>query len=168
MKKKHILILFSVILILVSSCKKEDTQLANELGANQFETYLSLLIMRRDTLEFSLIVADAPDEKALENIMAMTLISDLAPRQIIDSIKSLGVIYRRIFSTDEFSVASYLPSDGGYYDVSTTYRSFNGTHVAQIRYANSETPEVNLIEFIAIYQDGVWKLLTINFLDVTI
>lgn len=168
MKKKHILILFFIILLLVFSCKKEDSQLANELGANQFETYLSLLIMRRDTLEFSLILADLPDDKARENIIDMTLIYDLTPRQIVDSIKSLGVVYRRIFSPDEFSVASYLPADGGYYDVSTTYRSFNGTHITHIRYADAETPSVNLIEFIAIYQEGAWKLLTINFLDVTI
>lgn len=165
---KNILV-FIFISQLLLSCSKSDTKdKVNEHGALEFEEYLSSLLATRDSLEFSQIFAKAPDISTVNNLQEMTVVYDLLPNDIIRSIKNFGVVYRRIFAPDEGSVSTYLPAEGGYYDVSITYRKYKNTYITQIRYSVPSDMEVNLIEFVGLLQDNEWRLLTINFLDASI
>lgn len=162
---KNILILIFISQLLLSCDKGEDVDKFDEYGALEFEKYLTTLLARRDSLEFSQMFAKAPDITTVNNLKEMTVIYDLLPRDIIRSIKNFGVVYRRIFAPDDGSVSAYLPTEGGYYDVSTTYRKYKNSYITQIRYSTPDDMEVNLIEFVGLYQDNKWRLLTINFLD---
>jgi len=165
---KNILV-FIFISQLILSCNKSETKdKANEHGALEFEKYLSSLLSTRDSLEFSQMFAKAPNISTVNNLQEMTVVYDLLPNDIIRSIKNFGVVYRRIFAPDEGSVSAYLPTEGGYYDVSITYRKYKNTYITQIRYSVPSDTEVNLIEFVGLFQDDEWRLLTINFLDSSI
>lgn len=166
---KNILVFIFISQLILISCSKSETKgKANEHGALEFEQYLSLLLSTRDSLEFSQMFAKAPDTSTVNNLQKMTVVYDLLPNDIIRSIKNFGVVYRRIFAPDEGSVSAYLPAEGGYYDVSITYRKYKNTYITQIRYSVPSDMEVNLIEFVGLLQDDEWRLLTINFLDTAI
>ena len=165
---KNILVLVFISCLFLSCGKSNTENKANEYGALEFEQYLTSLLASRDSLEFSQMFAKAPDTSTVNNLQKMTVIYDLFPKDIIRSIKNFGVVYRRILAPDKGSVSAYLPADGAYYDVSTTYRKYKNSHITQIRYSVPSDTEVNLIEFVGLYQDNKWKLLTINFLDASI
>lgn len=74
-------------------------------------------------------------------------------------------MYQRIFSDNEDSLCNYLPKEGGYYDVSVTYRKYKDIAIAQIEYPSFNQISKNSIEFVAIYLEGKWNLITINFLN---
>lgn len=144
-------------------CAKEVTD--SEKGALKFESYISTLIAARDTLEFTGNFILNMDENTANNIKEMYVIYNLTTKDIVNSIRNKGSLYRRIFSDDNNSLSSYLPKEGGFYDVTTTYRKYKGTSIVQIEYSVFNKSSENSIEIVGIYLDGKWHLLTINFLD---
>ncbi len=165
--KKIFITLFPIlfILLIVSSCnKKYDSNL--EFKAYEFEKYISELIANRDTLEFTSNFILNIDGDLIEKINQMNVIYELNPIEIIESIKNRGSLYQRIFSDNEDSLCNYLPKEGGYYDVSVTYRKYEDINIAQIEYPSFNEISKNSMEFVAIYLNNKWNLITINFLNI--
>ena len=162
---KKIFIILLAILFIVNSCgKKYDSN--SEFGAYEFEKYISKLAANRDTLEFTSNFILSLDEDLIEKINQMNVIYELSPAEIIESIRSGGSLYQRIFSDNEDSLCNYLPKEGGYYDVSITYRKYRDISVVQIEYPSFNEISKNSMEFVAIYLEGKWNLITINFLNI--
>lgn len=161
---KKIFIILLIVLFIISCEKKYDSN--SEFGAYEFEKYISNLAANRDTLEFTSNFILNLDEELIEKINQMNVIYELSPAEIIESIKSGGSLYQRIFSDNEDSLCNYLPKEGGYYDVSVTYRKYRDLSVAQIEYPSFNEISKNYMEFVAIYLDGKWNLITINFLNI--
>ena len=161
---KKIFIILLIVLFIISCEKKYDSN--SEFGAYEFEKYISNLAANRDTLEFTSNFILNLDEELIEKINQMNVIYELSPAEIIESIKSRGSLYQRIFSDNEDSLCNYLPKEGGYYDVSVTYRKYRDVSVAQIEYPSFNEISKNSMEFVAIYLDGKWNLITINFLNI--
>ena len=161
---KKIFIILLIVLFIISCEKKYDFN--SEFGAYEFEKYISNLAANRDTLEFTSNFILNLDEELIEKINQMNVIYELSPAEIIESIKSGGSLYQRIFSDNEDSLCNYLPKEGGYYDVSVTYRKYRDVSVAQIEYPSFNEISKNSMEFVAIYLDGKWNLITINFLNI--
>ena len=161
---KKIFIILLIVLFIISCEKKYDSN--SEFGAYEFEKYISNLAANRDTLEFTSNFILNLDEELIEKINQMNVIYELSPAEIIESIKSRGSLYQRIFSDNEDSLCNYLPKEGGYYDVSVTYRKYRDVSVAQIEYPSFNEISKNYMEFVAIYLDGKWNLVTINFLNI--
>ena len=161
---KKIFIILLIVLFIISCDKKHDSN--SEFGAYEFEKYISNLAANRDTLEFTSNFILNLDEDLIEKINQMNVIYELSPAEIIESIKSRGALYQRIFSDNEDSLCNYLPKEGGYYDVSVTYRKYRDISVAQIEYPSFNEISKNYMEFVAIYLDGKWNLITINFLNI--
>lgn len=165
--KKIFITLFPIlfILLIVSSCdKKYESNL--EFKAYEFEKYISELIANRDTLEFTSNFILNIDGDLIEKINQMNVIYELNPIEIIESIKNRGSLYQRIFSDNEDSLCNYLPKEGGYYDVSVTYRKYENISIAQIEYPSFNEISKNSMEFVAIYLNNKWNLITINFLNI--
>lgn len=161
MKKIFIIVL----LIIVNACdKKHDSN--SEFGAYEFEKYISNLIANKDSLEFTSNFIASLDENSAEQIRKMNIIYELTPREIIESIRNGGALYQRIFSDNEDSLCNYLPKDGGYYDVSVTYRKYKGVSLAQIEYPSFNAVSKNSMEFVALYFNDKWNLITVNFLNI--
>lgn len=161
MKKIFIIVL----LIIVNACdKKHDSN--SEFGAYEFEKYISNLIANKDSLEFTSNFIASLDENSAEQIRKMNIIYELTPREIIESIRNRGALYQRIFSDNEDSLCNYLPKDGGYYDVSVTYRKYKGVSLAQIEYPSFNAVSKNSMEFVALYFNDKWNLITVNFLNI--
>lgn len=161
MKKIFIIVL----LIIVNACdKKHDSN--SEFGAYEFEKYISNLIANKDSLEFTSNFIASLDENSAEQIRKMNIIYELTPREIIESIRNRGALYQRIFSDNEDSLCNYLPKDGGYYDVSVTYRKYKGVSLAQIEYPSFNAISKNSMEFVALYFNDKWNLITVNFLNI--
>ena len=161
---KKIFIILLIVLFIISCNKKYDSN--SEFGAYEFEKYISNLAANRDTLEFTSNFILNLDEDLIEKINQMNVIYELSPAEIIESIKSRGSLYQRIFSDNENSLCNYLPKEGGYYDVSVTYRKYRDVSVAQIEYPSFNEISKNSMEFVAIYLNGKWNLVTINFLNI--
>lgn len=161
---KKIFIILLIVLFIISCEKKYDSN--SEFGAYEFEKYISNLAANRDTLEFTSNFILNLDEELIEKINQMNVIYELSPAEIIESIKSRGSLYQRIFSDNEDSLCNYLPKEGGYYDVSVTYRKYRDVSVAQIEYPSFNEISKNSMEFVAIYLNGKWNLITINFLNI--
>ena len=161
---KKIFIILLIVLFIISCGKKHDSN--SEFGAYEFEKYISNLAANRDTLEFTSNFILNLDEDLIEKINQMNVIYELSPAEIIESIKSRGSLYQRIFSDNEDSLCNYLPKEGGYYDVSVTYRKYLDVSVAQIEYPSFNEISKNYMEFVAIYLNGKWNLVTINFLNI--
>ena len=161
---KKIFIILLTVLFIISCEKKYDFN--SEFGAYEFEKYISNLAANRDTLEFTSNFILNLDEELIEKINQMNVIYELSPAEIIESIKSRGSLYQRIFSDNEDSLCNYLPKEGGYYDVSVTYRKYRDVSVAQIEYPSFNEISKNSMEFVAIYLNGKWNLVTINFLNI--
>ena len=161
---KKIFIILLIVLFIISCEKKYNSN--SEFGAYEFEKYISNLAANRDTLEFTSNFILNLDEELIEKINQMNVIYELSPAEIIESIKSRGSLYQRIFSDNEDSLCNYLPKEGGYYDVSVTYRKYRDVSVAQIEYPSFNEISKNYMEFVAIYLDGKWNLITINFLNI--
>lgn len=165
--KKIFITLFPILFILltVSSCdKKYESNL--EFKAYEFEKYISELVANRDTLEFTSNFILNIDGDLIEKINQMNVIYELNPIEIIESIKNRGSLYQRIFSDNEDSLCNYLPKEGGYYDVSVTYRKYENISIAQIEYPSFNEISKNSMEFVAIYLNNKWNLITINFLNI--
>lgn len=165
--KKIFITLFPIlfILLIVSSCdKKYESNL--EFKAYEFEKYISELVANRDTLEFTSNFILNIDGDLIEKINQMNVIYELNPIEIIESIKNRGSLYQRIFSDNEDSLCNYLPKEGGYYDVSVTYRKYEDINIAQIEYPSFNEISKNSMEFVAIYLNNKWNLITINFLNI--
>ena len=161
---KKIFIILLIVLFIISCEKKYNSN--SEFGAYEFEKYISNLAANRDTLEFTSNFILNLDEDLIEKINQMNVIYELSPAEIIESIKSRGSLYQRIFSDNEDSLCNYLPKEGGYYDVSVTYRKYRDVSVVQIEYPSFNEISKNSMEFVAIYLDGKWNLITINFLNI--
>lgn len=158
-------ILFLIMILFFISCKKEYNA-DSEYSAYEYEAYISKLIANKDTLEFTSNFIVNLDENIVNNLNEMSLIYELTPVNIIESIKNRGALYQRIFSDNDDSLCSYLPKDGGYYDVSVTYRKYKDVMVAQIEYPSFNEISENSIELVAIYLNNKWNLITINFLNI--
>lgn len=161
---KKIFIIILSILFIINGCDKKRAS-NSEFGVYEFEKYISKLISNRDALEFTSNFLLNLDSSLIEKINQMTIIYELNPIEIIESIKKRGVLYQRIFSDNEDSLCNYLPKEGGYYDVSVTYRKYKDVAIAQIEYPSFNVISKNSIEFVAIYLEGKWNLITINFLN---
>lgn len=165
--KKIFITLFPIlfILLIVSSCdKKYESNL--EFKAYEFEKYISELVANRDTLEFTSNFILNIDGDLIKKINQMNVIYELNPIEIIESIKNRGSLYQRIFSDNEDSLCNYLPKEGGYYDVSITYRKYENISIVQIEYPSFNEISKNSMEFVAIYLNNKWNLITINFLNI--
>ena len=132
----------------------------------EYEKYISTLIANKDTLEFTSNFIQNLDESIINTLNEMSLIYELTPVNIIESIKNRGALYQRIFSDNDDSLCNYLPKDGGYYDVNVTYKKYKDVMVAQIEYPSFNKISENSIEFVAIYLNDKWNLITINFLNI--
>ncbi|MEI0486994.1 hypothetical protein R4K89_06375 [Brachyspira intermedia] len=160
---KNIFILTIVLIAFASSCKKEY---GAEYSLYEYEKYISKLISNKDTLEFTSNFIQNLDENTINVLNEMSLIYERTPVNIIESIKNRGSLYQRIFSDNDDSLCNYLPKDGGYYDVNVTYRKYKDIMVAQIEYPSFNKISENSIEFVAIYLNDKWNLITINFLNI--
>ena len=160
--KKLILLLF--IIVITISCKKEYKQ-DSEYGAYEFEKYISKLISAKDTLEFTSNFILNLDEDVIKQINEMYIVYELTTADIIESIKNRASLYQRIFSDSDEALCNYLPKDGGYYDVSITYREYKNIKIAQIEYPSFNKISKNSIEFVGIYLNNKWNLMTINFFN---
>ncbi len=165
MKKNFVLII--IMTIFIFSCNnKKDNNTSIEYSLYEYESYISTLISNRDTLEFTSNFVLDIDDKFISALGEMTLIYELTPINIIESIKNRGAIYQRIFSNNDDALCNYLPRDGGYYDVSITYKVYKDISVAQIEYPSFNEISENSIEFVAVYLNNKWNLITINFLNI--
>lgn len=160
---KNIFILTIILIVFASSCKKEY---GVEYSMYEYEKYISTLIANKDTLEFTSNFIQNLDESIINTLNEMSLIYGLTPVNIIESIKNRGALYQRIFSDNDDSLCNYLPKDGGYYDVNVTYKKYKDVMVAQIEYPSFNKISENSIEFVAIYLNDKWNLITINFLNI--
>ncbi|MEI0446460.1 hypothetical protein R4J03_05300 [Brachyspira intermedia] len=160
---KNIFILTIVLIAFASSCKKEY---GAEYSLYEYEKYISKLISNKDTLEFTSNFIQNLDENTINVLNEMSLIYERTPVNIIESIKNRGSLYQRIFSDNDDSLCNYLPKDGGYYDVNVTYRKYKDIMVAQIEYPSFNKISENSIEFVAVYLNDKWNLITINFLNI--
>ncbi|ASJ21081.1 hypothetical protein BHAMNSH16_05235 [Brachyspira hampsonii] len=160
---KNVFILAIILIIFASSCKKEY---GTEYSIYEYEKYISKLIANRDTLEFTANFLQSLDENIINTLNEMTLVYELTPANIIESIKNRGALYQRIFSDNDDSLCNYLPKDGGYYDVSVTYKKYKDVMLAQIEYPSFNKISENSIEFVAIYLNNKWNLITVNFLNI--
>ena len=160
---KNIFILTIVLIAFASSCKKEY---GAEYSLYEYEKYISKLIANKDTLEFTSNFIQNLDENTINVLNEMSLIYERTPVNIIESIKNRGSLYQRIFSDNDDSLCNYLPKDGGYYDVNVTYRKYKDIMIAQIEYPSFNKISENSIEFVAIYLNDKWNLITINFLNI--
>ncbi|PTY39589.1 hypothetical protein [Brachyspira hampsonii] len=160
---KNVFILAIILIIFASSCKKEY---GTEYSIYEYEKYISKLIANRDTLEFTANFLQSLDENIINTLNEMTLVYELTPANIIESIKNRGALYQRIFSDNDDSLCNYLPKDGGYYDVSVTYKKYKDVMLAQIEYPSFNKISENSIEFVAIYFNDKWNLITVNFLNI--
>ena len=161
---KNIIFVLVMILFLVS-CQKEY-KADSEYSVYEYETYISKLISNKDTLEFTSNFVLDLDDNIANTLKEMSLIYELTPVNIIGSIKNRGALYQRIFSNNDDALCNYLPKDGGYYDVSITYKKYKDVILAQIEYPSFNKISENSIEFVAIYLNDKWSLLTINFLNI--
>ncbi|MEI0478696.1 hypothetical protein [Brachyspira pulli] len=163
---KNILIIFCFMtLMLFTSCKKEY-EANSEYSIYEYENYISKLISNKDTLEFTSNFVLNLDENVVKTLNEMSLIYELTPVNIIESIKNMGALYQRIFSNNDDALCNYLPKEGGYYDVSITYKKYKDVVIAQFEYPSFNEISENSIEFVAIYLNDKWNLLTINFLNI--
>ena len=162
--KKIFIIILSILFIINGCDKNRDSN--SEFGVYEFEKYISKLAANKDTLEFTSNFILNLDKDLIEKITQMNVIYELSPVEIIESIKNRGYLYQRIFSDDENALCNYLPKEGGYYDVSVTYRKYKDISVAQIEYPSFNVISKNSMEFVAIYLDGKWNLVTINFFNI--
>lgn len=160
---KNIFILTIVLIAFASSCKKEY---GAEYSLYEYEKYISKLISNKDTLEFTSNFIQNLDENTINVLNEMSLIYERTPVNIIESIKNRGSLYQRIFSDNDDSLCNYLPKDGGYYDVNVTYRKYKDIMIAQIEYPSFNKISENSIEFVAVYLNDKWNLITINFLNI--
>ncbi|MEI0508416.1 hypothetical protein [Brachyspira intermedia] len=160
---KNIFILTIVLIAFASSCKKEY---GAEYSLYEYEKYISKLIANKDTLEFTSNFIQNLDENTINVLNEMSLIYERTPVNIIESIKNRGSLYQRIFSDNDDSLCNYLPKDGGYYDVNVTYRKYKDIMIAQIEYPSFNKISENSIEFVAVYLNDKWNLITINFLNI--
>lgn len=160
---KNIFILTIVLIAFASSCKKEY---GVEYSLYEYEKYISKLIANKDTLEFTSNFIQNLDENTINVLNEMSLIYERTPVNIIESIKNRGSLYQRIFSDNDDSLCNYLPKDGGYYDVNVTYRKYKDIMIAQIEYPSFNKISENSIEFVAVYLNDKWNLITINFLNI--
>ena len=160
---KNIFILTIVLIAFASSCKKEY---GAEYSLYEYEKYISKLISNKDTLEFTSNFIQNLDENTINVLNEMSLIYERTPVNIIESIKNRGSLYQRIFSDNDDSLCNYLPKDGGYYDVNVTYKKYKDVMIAQIEYPSFNKISENSIEFVAIYLNDKWNLITINFLNI--
>ncbi|MBW5410898.1 hypothetical protein E6A50_11015, partial [Brachyspira hampsonii] len=151
---KNVFILAIILIIFASSCKKEY---GTEYSIYEYEKYISKLIANRDTLEFTANFLQSLDENIINTLNEMTLVYELTPANIIESIKNRGALYQRIFSDNDDSLCNYLPKDGGYYDVSVTYKKYKDVMLAQIEYPSFNKISENSIEFVAIYLNNKWN-----------
>lgn len=151
-------------LFLISCKEKYSTD--SEYSLYEYENYLSKLISNKDTLEFTSNFVSNVDENIVKILNEMSLIYELTPVNIIESIKNRGALYQRIFSNNDDSLCNYLPKDGGYYDVNITYKKYKDIIIAQIEYPSFNKISENSIEFVSIYLNDKWNLLTINFLNI--
>ncbi|WP_295159441.1 hypothetical protein [uncultured Brachyspira sp.] len=159
MKNIFIIILF----IFASSCKKEYS---TEYSLYEYESYISSLISNKDTLEFTSNFIQNLDGNIINTLNEMSLIYELTPINIIESVKNRGALYQRIFSDNDDSLCNYLPKDGGYYDVNITYKKYKDVIIAQIEYPSFNKISENSIELVALYSNNKWNLITINFLNI--
>lgn len=153
-----------MILFFVSCSKRYSAD--SEYSVYEYENYISKLISNKDTLEFTSNFVLDLDENIVNTLQEMSLIYELTPVNIIESIKNMGALYQRIFSNNDDSLCNYLPKDGGYYDVDITYKKYKDVIVAQIEYPSFNKISENTIEFVAIYLNDKWRLITINFLNI--
>ena len=153
-----------MILFFVSCSKRYSAD--SEYSVYEYENYISKLISNKDTLEFTSNFVLDLDENIVNTLQEMSLIYELTPVNIIESIKNRGALYQRIFSNNDDSLCNYLPKDGGYYDVDITYKKYKDVIVAQIEYPSFNKISENTIEFVAIYLNDKWRLITINFLNI--
>ncbi len=161
---KKIILIFLMILFFVSCSKRYSAD--SEYSVYEYENYISKLISNKDTLEFTSNFVLDLDENIVNTLQEMSLIYELTPVNIIESIKNMGALYQRIFSNNDDSLCNYLPKDGGYYDVDITYKKYKDVIVAQIEYPSFNKISENTIEFVAIYLNDKWRLITINFLNI--
>ena len=161
---KKIILIFLMILFFVSCSKRYSAD--SEYSVYEYENYISKLISNKDTLEFTSNFVLDLDENIVNTLQEMSLIYELTPVNIIESIKNMGALYQRIFSNNDDSLCNYLPKDGGYYDVDITYKKYKDVIVAQIDYPSFNKISENTIEFVAIYLNDKWRLITINFLNI--
>lgn len=161
---KKIILIFLMILFFVSCSKRYSAD--SEYSVYEYENYISKLISNKDTLEFTSNFVLDLDENIVNTLQEMSLIYELTPVNIIESIKNRGALYQRIFSNNDDSLCNYLPKDGGYYDVDITYKKYKDVIVAQIEYPSFNKISENTIEFVAIYLNDKWRLITINFLNI--
>ena len=148
------------------SCSSNEMNIQKELF--QFEQKLTSIIKSHDTVEFLNIFLEASDtnEEELSSLKDMSFVYAFKPEYIKRSIEKKTAIYGRIFSSNEKSIASFLPNDGNY-DVDITMRSYKDNYIADIKYGTiDDYKEVYSIEFVLIYNKGEWKILTINFFEI--
>ncbi len=164
--KKSIFILLLVFFII--SCNKNSTtyNVNSEYGAYEFEKYISKLIANKDTLEFTSNFIFDLDLKSLDTLSKMAVIYERSPSDIVSSIKSRGALFQRLFSDSDEALCNYLPKDSSFYDVSVTYRVFNGVYIAQIEYPSFNSISKNSMEIVAMFLNGKWNIITINFLNI--
>lgn len=142
--------------LLVFSCASHDP--LNALAA--FETTLSGVVRTRDMRAFHALFLPAKNVRDIAVIRTMPFRFAFDPRDVKASIADKGVFYRRIFSAENGSMASELPASGAYpvrYDI---HRK-DGHIVACIRYGG-EQADSHALEFVALWQDGTWHLITVN------
>lgn len=128
-----------------------------------FEQKMTNLIRTSDTEEFiNLIIKKDISEDEQKVLKEISFIYEFTPGYIKNAIQKKGAIYRRIFADNKKSLSSYLPSSG-LYDVDITMYNYRERYVADIKYASSDEKELYSIEFVLIYFENEWHILTINF-----
>ncbi len=142
------------------SCARYDAPL---MSLAAFETRLSRTIVTRDARTFFSFFIPAKAVKDVAALRAMPFRFAFDPRDVKASIADKGVFFRRIFSDDASSMASELPASGAYpvrYDIHRKAARV----VACIRYGG-ERSHAHALEYVALWQGGEWRLLTINIDD---
>lgn len=163
--KYNKLIMLIGVLALLCSCGSSELQ--KEKALFKFEQNLSALIKNNDTTTFlnNFVTQQEVSEEELQELLEMSFIYEYSPSYIKNAIDRKTAIYGRIFSNSDTSIASFLPGDGNY-DVNITMHSYNNNYIAIITYGNEDFAHVNSIEFVLLYIENKWKILTINFFEI--
>lgn len=160
--KQNILPVLAAVALLLSSCGGEPGALEKEeavlLQLSEFESSLSTAIIEGSVSNLMNLYSTNIENPS--ELSKMSFVLENSPSYIMHSFADKGVFYNKIFLDLPGSAASVV-SPSHSHDVQYQMRKYKSNYMAGIRYG-SYKEDVYLVEFVALYQDGKWRLITVN------
>lgn len=150
-------------MMMLMSCAAADRDNVMRTRLVEFDMKLAKTIRSRDTSALIDMFMLSQRINNIDTLKAMRVRIAASPNDVRASLVDHGSYYRRIMSDKEYSIASFLHEGRAPEVTYDVFQSGNMT-AASIRYGKADTPMYG-VEFIVLYQNGGWHLLTINFGD---